>query len=261
MSTTRELHGRRRTRAVHAPLVNAHAGAGAGVLLNVESRDIERKLRTRAFRAAGYQVIEAGTAGGALIAAGRHAPSIAVVDVSLCDTGLLELCETLERLRPGLVLVLVFSGEMVPQFGEGVAPAAHAYVPGSVQPDALVAVVGDTVAREARERDARPWVISDEAGLILDANPDAARLLNRTVRGLYEKSLLMFFEQDRESWRAALTRAASGETVRQSGKLRPKERRPVRVCVDVARSTDGDGTALRWTFAIEPHDGGTRPAR
>lgn len=233
----------------------SHAGrlaAGAAVLLNVESDAVERTLRSRAFRAAGYQVIEAGTAGGALIAAARDAPSVALIDVSMCDTGTVALCETLKHLRPGVVVVLIASGEIEPRRDKDLAAVADAYVGHSIEQNALVECVGDAVARDARDRAARPWVISDEAGFILEASPDAARLLHHAVRTLHGKSLLMFFEQDRESWRASLTRAASGEPVRQSGSLRPKERRPIHVWVDVQRCTEWNGPAFRWSFTITP---------
>jgi DNA-binding response OmpR family regulator len=220
------------------------------ILLNVEAREFERKLRTRALRAAGFEVLEAESGEGAVIAAGRDVPSVALIDAHLPDTSSAELCETLKQLRPGLVVVLVASD------GDMTADAAWSYgadacVSGSCAPDALVPLVMDEVAREVNRRAARPWVVSDETGHILDANPHAAALLNHAVKGLRQKNLLLFFEQDRDAWRAAVERAASGERVHQHGSLRPKERRPVRVGVEVRRCPEWDVPALRWVFEVD----------
>jgi CheY-like chemotaxis protein len=175
------------------------------ILLNVAAREVERKLRTRAFRAAGYEVLEAESGEEAVIAAGRDVPSIALIDTHLPDTTSAELCETLKQLRPGLVIVLVAPDDEVPA-------------------DALVPLVMDEVAREVNRRAARPWVVSDEAGHILDANAHAAALLNHAVKGLRQKNLLLFFEQDRDA---------------------------VRVSVEVQRCPEWDVPALRWVFEVE----------
>jgi hypothetical protein len=99
--------------------------------------------------------------------------------------------------------------------------------------------------------DSATWVMTDPEGLILGVSPSGARLLSASARGLQQRSLLLFFEQDRDGWRAASMRASRGECVELSGRLRPKDRRPVLVGVRI-EPADSLRPALRWTFVPEP---------
>jgi predicted RNA polymerase sigma factor len=92
------------------------------------------------------------------------------------------------------------------------------------------------------------WIVSDAEGLILDVSPDAAHLLNASVRGLYQRSLILFFDRDRDHWQRALVRAALGERVIEAGLLRPKDRGPVPVGVAIQAVHDWTRPAVQWEF-------------
>lgn len=91
------------------------------------------------------------------------------------------------------------------------------------------------------------WILTDPTGIILGVSPAGAQLLSVSVRGLQQRNLILFFERDRDTWRAALMRASLGESVALSGRLRPKDRRPVAVGVTI-EPADWLRPALRWTF-------------
>lgn len=95
------------------------------------------------------------------------------------------------------------------------------------------------------------WVVTDNDGTILETSALGARLLSGTHRGLQRRSLIVFFEQDRDTWRAAMTRASAGELVFRSGRLRPKERRPLMVRVQIEKTSDAARPMLLWTFQTD----------
>jgi hypothetical protein len=106
------------------------------------------------------------------------------------------------------------------------------------------------------------WVVTDAYGMLLDASPEAAELLNLTTNGLRWRQLLVFFDGGREHWRQALRAAAAGLMVDREGALRPRERRPVRVRAEITQAHDWlDRNAVLWTFTeLEGHrDGGSDP--
>jgi PAS domain-containing protein len=89
-------------------------------------------------------------------------------------------------------------------------------------------------------------------GTIVDANTAGARLLSGTPRGLLRRNLLVFFEQERDAWRQAMMRATLGERVQRSGRVRPKERRPVTVRVEITKADGDSHAALLWLFERDP---------
>lgn len=94
-----------------------------------------------------------------------------------------------------------------------------------------------------------PWVMTDPYGILLEANRAAAHLLNVSVNGLRSRQLLVFFDGDREQWHHALRSAAAGLMVDREGAVRPRERRPIRVRAEIARTRDElSNEALLWTF-------------
>ena len=110
----------------------------------------------------------------------------------------------------------------------------------------------NTVALESDDRDTVPgvsWVVTDAYGMLLEASPEAAELLNLTTNGLRSRQLLVFFDGGREHWRQALRAAAAGLMVHREGALRPRERRPVRARAEITRAHDWlDDNAVLWTF-------------
>jgi hypothetical protein len=93
------------------------------------------------------------------------------------------------------------------------------------------------------------WVITDAHGLLLEASREAAAMLNLSMSGLRSRQLLVFFDGERESWRQALRAAASGLTVDREGAVRPREKRPRRISVEISKTQDWRGqSAVLWTF-------------
>jgi CheY-like chemotaxis protein len=225
------------------------------VLLNVEDFEASRDLRTRVFRAAGYQVIEAASAGEALSVASRLRPSVALIDVNLPDSSGITLCDTLKRIHPELPILLISAADLSAEAQEaGLAAGASAYLGEPVASETLVSSVESVLNGKAARHQSDTWVVTDAQGAILEASALGARLLSGTARGLLRRSLLVFFEQDREAWRAAMTRASTGERVRRTGRLRPKERRPVMVRVMVERVPGVTPPLMLWTFDTNPLD-------
>ena len=93
------------------------------------------------------------------------------------------------------------------------------------------------------------WVLTDSHGMLLDASPKAAKMLNLSASRLRHRELLVFFDGGRERWRQALSAAAAGLMVDREGDLRPREKRPLRVRAELTRAHDWLGTnAVLWTF-------------
>jgi CheY-like chemotaxis protein len=225
----------------------------APVVLNVEDFAPSRFLRTRAFRAAGYEVIEAASAGEALSAATQQRPSIALIDVNLPDSSGIALCDTLRRLHPELPVLLISAVSLSQEIQEaGLAAGASGYLGEPIPSDALISFVQNALAGRPAQQQSETWVVTDVHGIILETSALGARLLSGTPRGLQRRNLLVFFEQDRDAWREAMARATVGERVFRSGRLRPKERRPVMVRAEVCKAPDINPPVLVWSFQTEP---------
>lgn len=218
-------------------------------LLNVEDFEPSRFRRTRIFRAAGFNVVEAASAREALAAAARRSLSIALIDVHLPDSSGIDLCDTLKRLHPELPVLLISAAGISPEIREaGLAAGAHSYLDEPVASEALLRSVGNALTGIAAEAPSDTWLVTDCRGIILEASGPGARLLSASQRGLRQRNLIVFFEHDRDGWRDAMMRAARGERIVRSGHVRPKERRPIRVHVEIHKTNDGIAPPLLWTF-------------
>ena len=234
------------------PIVSAprtHDGDRVLTLLNVEDDEPSRFKRGRLFRNAGYRVVEAASTADALAAIAREAVSVALVDVNLSDGSGLALCETLKRLDPRLPVLLISSAPCDADLEDRAREAgAHEVLRDPVTPSALLRIAADAMSRDAGGDECLSWVMTDRQGLILDVSDEAARLLSGTARGLLHRSLIVFFEQDREGWEQAMARAKRGGRVFRVGRLRPKERRPVPVRVEIVPAEGEAPPALIWRF-------------
>ena len=232
-----------------APNVRTDPPLSVPTLLNVEDFEPSRFRRTRIFRAAGYKVVEAASAREALAAAAKLQLSIALVDVFLPDSNGIELCDTLKRLHPELPVLLISAAGISPQIREaGLAAGAHSYLGEPLESDVLLRSVGNALTGVSAQSPSDTWLVTDSRGVIVEASTLGARLLSASQRGLRQRSLLVFFEQDRDGWRDAMTRASRGERIVRSGHLRPKERRPIRVQVEIQKTTDEIAPPLLWSF-------------
>ena len=221
-------------------------------LLNVEDYEPSRYRRTRLFRDAGYEVLEAPSARAALMTASLHSPSVALVDVHLPDGSGIALCETLKRLNPDMPVLLISAlstSETLQE--EGLAAGALAYLGEPVPSDILLSRVAEALVGETAAVTSDPCIWTDLHGAILDVSDEGAALLSGTPRGLQHRNLLIYFEQDREAWRDVMLRANRGERIVRTGRLRPRERRPVTVKAEIRRAVDDMPPALVWRFRPE----------
>ena len=93
------------------------------------------------------------------------------------------------------------------------------------------------------------WVVTDACGTLLEASPEAAEMLNLTTNGLRWRQLLVFLDGGREHWLQALRAAAAGLMVDREGALRPRDKRPLRVRVEITRAHDWlNRNAVLWIF-------------
>ena len=99
------------------------------------------------------------------------------------------------------------------------------------------------------------WVVTDAYGMLLEASPEAAEMLNLTTTGLRWRQLLVFFDGGREHWLQALRAAAAGLMIDREGALRPRDKRPLRVRVEITRAHDWlASNAVLWIFTeLERH--------
>ncbi len=224
--------------------------ASAAMLLNVEGVGTRRVRRSILLRAAGFDVIEAVSAGEALVIATRHRLSLALVDFDLPDSSGIPLCDTLKRLNPEMPVVLISSSGVESEAREaGTAAGANGLLVEPVAEEALVGAVRSALNGESSRAGRHTWIVTDDQGVILHASAEGAKLLSGTPRSVQQRSLLVFFEQDRDAWREAMSRAWRGERVMRSGRLRPKERRPITVQVEIKNTIDEVPPALVWTFS------------
>jgi hypothetical protein len=106
-----------------------------------------------------------------------------------------------------------------------------------------------------RESGGETWVLTDLRGEILEASGSAAAMLSVTAGHLRQRSLLLFFSQDRPEWNRLLGVAARGETLARSGWIRPRDRRPRPVTVELSGAPDPvrqDAVIWRFTEAAAP---------
>jgi hypothetical protein len=85
-------------------------------------------------------------------------------------------------------------------------------------------------------------------GCIIWANAQAAALVNMGVRPMQGRDLLAFFNGDRPRVRTEMASAAAGQVCDFDASLRPRERKPVSVRVDLAPALDGGPSELQWSI-------------
>jgi len=221
------------------------------VVLNVEPEDASRSERSKALRSAGYEVMEAECAADALGALAVCTPTAALINVNLPDSTGVELRHTLRSVHPNLPVLLVTAAEFDSLTLEFSAADRH-WLRSDTGGEDLVNAVTQAITAPSSTPASSLWIVSDHLGAILDASPAAARLLNVSIRGLRERSMILFFERDRDHWQRTLMRAVLGEHVRQSGMLRPKYRRPLLIGVAIEAASDWTRPALRWNLEPEP---------
>jgi PAS domain S-box-containing protein len=97
--------------------------------------------------------------------------------------------------------------------------------------------------------DCDPWILTDDAGRILDWHPGALGLLGYTDRSVKGRSLPVAFNRDRPGDNL-FQRVVLGHPVEREGEIRPRDRRPVRVQyrIELAEEATDARPILRWCF-------------
>jgi CheY-like chemotaxis protein len=219
-------------------------------VLNVEDHAPARFLRTRILQRAGFGVDEVDNAAQAL----EHAAtaSLMLLDIRLPDGDGFTVCEKVKAAHPDLPVVMVTSVYRTAQARrDAFAVGADAFLLEPVEPERLVRMVEGFVSGRLKtgvERTAASWFVTDGVGQILDLTDSAAKLLNMSRRGAMGRSLPTFFVEDRPRLLAELLRATEGVIINRDGLIQPRDRRPVRVHIDVAatHAAPGVGVQLRW---------------
>jgi CheY-like chemotaxis protein len=227
------------------------------IVLNVEDNPSARFLRTRILERAGFTVDEAGTAARA---AERAAfASLVLLDVNLPDGDGFTVCEQVKAARPELPVVMITSVYRTAHARrDAFAAGADAYLLEPIEPDRLVRIVGGFLEGRlkvgAAAAEGSVWIVTRPSGEIEDLSPAALALLNVSRRGAIGRGLPTYFGEDRPQLIADLARAADGLIVERRGVVRPRDRRPVSVQVEITSVAvePGQGVRLRWT--IEPSD-------
>jgi DNA-binding response OmpR family regulator len=134
---------------------------------------------------------------------------------------------------------------------EGFAAGADEYLLEPIDPDHLVASVRRFLD-PSRRTDVPPpaTIITDGVGQILSANAAAGRLLNLSTRGMTDRSLLAFFAAGRDRVSAHMRRALQGQIVQEQATIRPRDRKPFDVRIDISATSFEQGGELEWH--IEP---------
>ena len=219
------------------------------IVLNVEDFEPARFLRSKVLRGAGFGIVEAGTASEALQAVSEQVPAVALVDVHLPDADGFFVCETLKRTHPDLPVSLVSADHVsASAVHRGQLTGADGFLREPLPPDVLVQRVTDAL-EGIHEEPSLNWVVTDSAGLVLEASAEGAQTVGIGPAHLRGRSLLTFFDGERAEWSRVMALAHAGATLERSGRLRPRDRKPVVVEATISQAVDYPRAgAVLWTF-------------
>lgn len=224
-------------------------------VLNVDDHAPARFLRTRILQRAGFGVDEADCAASAI----EHASdaSLLLLDVKLPDGDGFAVCEAVKKKAPGLPIVMVTSVYRTAQARrDAFAVGADAFLLEPIAPEQLVRTIETLLKRkgEPRRSVVESWIITDVVGDIQEISDEAATLLNLSPRGLRGRNLPAFITDNRPRLIAELLRASEGLIIDRMSTLQPRDRRPMRVHLDVsamANDRPGERVRLRWIISPE----------
>lgn len=223
-------------------------------VLNVDDHAPARFLRTRILQRAGFGVDEVDNAASAIERA--PASSLLLLDVKLPDADGFTVCEQVKKAAPSLPIVMVTSVYRTSQARrDAFAVGADAFLLEPITPEQLVRTVEALVNRKEEPRQAlgEAWVITDAAGDIQEISPEAAKMLNLSARGSRGRSLPAFITDNRPKLITDLVRASDGLIIDRMSTLQPRDRRPIRVHLDVSAlpKNPGEHVQLRWIISPE----------
>ena len=224
-------------------------------VLNVDDNAPSRFLRSRILERAGYEVREAENAEQAIATClSGQPPELILLDVALPDSDGFTVCERVKAASGEIPVVMITSVYRSAQARrDGFAAGADEYLLEPIDPDRLVASVRRFLDPSRRSNLTAPaTIITDSYAQIVSANAAAGRLLNLSTRGMTDRSLLAFFAGARDRVSAHMRRALHGEIVQEKAAIRPRDRKPFDVRIDISVAPFEQGGALEWR--IEPID-------
>lgn len=224
-------------------------------VLNVDDHAPARFLRTRILQRAGFGVDEVDNAAAAI----ERAPesSLLLLDVKLPDGDGFSVCEAVKRAAPTVPVVMVTSVYRTTQARrDAFAAGADAFLLEPVAPEQLVRTIETLLKRKTNEpipAVGEAWVVTDVLGDIQEISVEAARMLNLSPRGLRGRNLPAFITDNRPRLLSELLRASEGLLIDRMSTLQPRDRRPIRVHLDVAAlpQSAGERVQLRWILSPE----------
>jgi signal transduction histidine kinase len=154
------------------------------LVLNVDDYESARYVRSRALRAAGFEVIEAGTGREALEAAHARQPSAILLDVNLPDMNGFEVCRRLKDDAATMsipILYLSASATSPADRATGLDIGADAYLIDPVDVPVLVATVNAVM--RAQRAQTQATAARDEAEAANRAKDEVLAMLSHEMRG------------------------------------------------------------------------------
>jgi PAS domain S-box-containing protein len=223
-------------------------------VLNVDDYAPSRFLRSRILERAGYEVREAENAEQAIASClSATPPHLILLDIALPDGDGFSVCERVKAVKGDIPVVMITSVYRTAQARrDGFAAGADEYLLEPIDPERLVASVGRFLDPSRRTTSSPPaTIITDSYGQIVSANAAAGRLLNLSARGMKDRSLLSFFAPARDRIAAQMRRAVDGgQIIQENASIRPRDRKPFQVRVDISATPFERGGALEWV--LEP---------
>ena len=220
----------------------------------MEDDSPSRFLKSRILERAGFEVIEAVTAADAVTSAASDDLRLVLLDLRLPDGDGFQVCERIKATRPSLPVVMITSTYATAQGRQdGLACGADAYLIEPVPPERLVQVIrrflepGTTAAA-----DAEAWVVTDDRGVMVEISGPCHRLLNLSARGALGRALPPFFDGERHQIFVEMGRALEGKVVHRQAMLRPRDRRPFAVLVEICREASTGTSIPRLRWLLEP---------
>ncbi|HTH00184.1 MAG TPA: response regulator [Vicinamibacterales bacterium] len=223
-------------------------------VLNVDDHAPARFLRTRILQRAGFGVDEVDSAAGAIERAATA--SLLLLDVKLPDGDGFSVCEAVKRAAPTLPVVMVTSVYRTAQARrDAFAVGADAFLLEPIAPEQLVRTIETLLKRKVEPGTAlgEAWAVTDALGDILEISAEAAKMLNLSARGLRGRNLPAFITDNRPRLLSELLRASEGLLIDRMSTLQPRDRRPMRVHLDVSAlpADAGERVRLRWILSPE----------
>lgn len=216
-------------------------------VLNVEDHEPARFLRTRILENAGYTVHEADSAAGAVSVAEPEV-RLVLLNVGLPDGDGFQVCQRIKSQRADVPVVLITSVyRSASARRQGMELGADEYLLEPLPGHRLVGTI-DRLLMDSPSRSGPAVVTTDAFGTILSLNPIASRLLNLSMRGARGRSLLLFVGAERDKVARGLQLAASGQVVQDEMTLAPRERKRVRVEVDLNGFNEPSAPIVEWTI-------------